>query len=87
MASSPYSFPQLKQEAATQYDKLSYLETKKSELLEEKNSRETPEQERERLLKQVRSGGAFGDERCPPKKRFLYRNLVAANINQLGNSE
>ncbi|XP_037077075.1 intraflagellar transport protein 74 homolog [Pollicipes pollicipes] len=50
LAASP-----LKQEAAVQYDKLSYLETKRMELLDEKNSRETPEQERERLLQQVKA--------------------------------
>ncbi|KAF0297864.1 Intraflagellar transport protein 74 [Amphibalanus amphitrite] len=49
LAASP-----LKQEAATHYDKLSYMEAKRAELLDEQNARETPEQERERLLKQVK---------------------------------
>lgn len=59
---------QLKQEAATHYDKLSYLETKKMELLDEKNSRETPEQERERLLKQVSAG--------PGRSRAEHQKLL-----------
>ncbi|XP_047123122.1 intraflagellar transport protein 74 homolog isoform X1 [Hydra vulgaris] len=44
----------VKQEAVTLYEKIFELEEKKNMLLEEEKSTETPAQERERLLKQVK---------------------------------
>ena len=64
----------VKQEAVALYEKMTLLEEKRSSLVNEMKKKETPQEERERLLKQVKDDNqeiARMENRCVA--RFLIR--------------